>query len=142
LAGCVGWDWASLQLNDGRELMVYRMRRADGSCDPVGTTMASIDIKGAVTHYDASQFSWSITRRWTSPQTKAVYPIGVVIETQGQRLELRPVQDAQELDNPITGLAYWEGACDVLDPQGNVIGRAFLELAGYAGDLARHLRGR
>ena len=26
-----GWDWFSIQLSDNRELMLYRMRRADGS---------------------------------------------------------------------------------------------------------------
>ena len=29
-----GWDWFSIQLSDQRELMLYRMRRADGSHDP------------------------------------------------------------------------------------------------------------
>lgn len=28
-----GWDWCCLQLNDGREIMAYRMRRKDGSQD-------------------------------------------------------------------------------------------------------------
>lgn len=140
--GQVGWDWASLQLNDGREVMVYRMRRTDGSSDPAGTTLAWIDKAGAVTHVNAGQFTWTATRTWTSPTTKAVYPIGARIATQGQTFELRPVHDSQELGGEITGLAYWEGACDVLDVEGKVIGRAFLELAGYAGDLAEHLRGR
>ena len=40
----------------------------------------------------------------------------------------------------ITGLAYWEGACRVLDEQGAEIGAACLELTGYAGDLRRGLR--
>ncbi|HXU46332.1 MAG TPA: carotenoid 1,2-hydratase, partial [Thermoanaerobaculia bacterium] len=30
----VGWDWLALQLDDGRELMLYRLRRRDGSADP------------------------------------------------------------------------------------------------------------
>ena len=30
-AGQVGWDRAGIQLNDGREIMAYRMRREDGS---------------------------------------------------------------------------------------------------------------
>src|SRR3974390_1090039 len=29
-----GWDWISAQLNDGAELMLYRMRKKDGSADP------------------------------------------------------------------------------------------------------------
>jgi predicted secreted hydrolase len=51
------------------------------------------------------------------------------------------VQD-QEQGGEITGLPYWEGACDVLDAQGQVIGRAFLELAGYAGNLQKYLGGQ
>ncbi|MFZ4594497.1 MAG: lipocalin-like domain-containing protein [Verrucomicrobiaceae bacterium] len=138
--GQVGWDWASLQLNDGHEVMVYRMRRADGSSDPNGSTLAWVGKDGYATH--TSAFTWQPLRTWTSPKSKAVYPIATRIETHDAVFELRPLADNQELSNPITGLAYWEGACDVLDAKGQVIGSAFLELAGYGGDLARHLRGK
>ena len=30
----IGWDWFSLQLEDGREVMVYTIRRSDGPVDP------------------------------------------------------------------------------------------------------------
>ncbi len=30
----VGWDWFALQLSDGRDVMIYRLRRRDGSIDP------------------------------------------------------------------------------------------------------------
>lgn len=140
--GQVGWDWASLQFNDGREMMVYRMRRADGSSDSAGTILAWIDKSGAVTHLDSSQFTWTTARTWTSPKTKAVYPIGARISTQNQTVELRPLSETQELGGEISGLPYWEGACDIVDPQGKVLGRAFLELAGYAGDLSGHLLGK
>ena len=30
----VGWDWLSLQLDDGSDLMVFRLRRQDGTVDP------------------------------------------------------------------------------------------------------------
>ena len=29
-----GWDWLSIQLADGRELMLYQLRRADGIARP------------------------------------------------------------------------------------------------------------
>lgn len=139
--GQVGWDWASMQLNDGREVMVYRIRRTDGTSDPAGTTLAWIDKTGGVRHIDATKFTWTATRTWTSPKTKAAYPIEARIEAEGQTFVLRPLHDAQELGGEVSGLPYWEGACDVLDSRGAVIGRAFLELAGYAGDLAGRLRG-
>lgn len=140
--GQVGWDWASLQLNDGTEVMVYRMRRADGSSDPAGTSLAWIDKQGGVRQIGAGDFRWTATRRWTSPRTKADYPIGARIEAEGRTFELRPLRGDQELGSEVSGLPYWEGACDVLDAHGQVIGRAFLELAGYAGNLASHLKAR
>lgn len=137
----VGWDWASLQLNDGREFMVYRMRRRDGSNDPAGTTLAQIKKDGSVEQIDASGFTWEPKRTWKSPVSGASYPIEARIISHGEVFDLKPLFDAQELDGAISGLPYWEGACDVHDASGKTIGRAFLELAGYAGDLARHLRG-
>jgi predicted secreted hydrolase len=136
--GQVGWDWAAIQLNDGQEIMAYRMRRADGSTDPY-STLASIDTNGSVTHHSAVQFDWQPTAHWTSPRTFARYPNEVKVTWAGRSLQLRPVAKDQEQGGSITGLPYWEGACDVVDEKRQVIGRAFLELAGYAGDLSRHL---
>ena len=138
----VGWDWASLQLHDGREVMVYRMRRKDGSSDPAGSTFALISKAGDVEHRDLTHFTWTNTHTWTSPRSQATYPIAPRIESAGEVFQLRPLMDDQELGGTITGLAYWEGACDVLNADGKVIGRAFLELAGYAGNLAQHLRSK
>ena len=44
----IGWDWFSLQLSDGSELMVYLMRRADGGIDPFssGTLIARTGRRG------------------------------------------------------------------------------------------------
>ena len=41
--GQVGWDWFSLQFDDGMELMVFQIRQADGSIDPFssGTVIGS-----------------------------------------------------------------------------------------------------
>ncbi len=140
--GQVGWDWASIQLNDGTEVMVYRMRLADGSSDPNGTTLAWIDKAGTVRHIGSSSFQWTPGEKWTSPKSQASYPIRPVIEAEGRTFRLVPLQPEQEIHGEVTGLSYWEGACDVWDAEGRVIGRAFLELAGYSGDLGRHLRGR
>ena len=138
----VGWDWACMQLDDGREIMAYRLRRRDGSTDPSGTTLAQVRQDGTIDQIDATGFTWQPKRTWTSPATGAVYPVDVRINTRGDVFDLKPLSDAQELDGSISGLPYWEGACDVFDAAGKKIGRSFLELAGYAGDLARHLRGQ
>lgn len=137
-AGQVGWDWAALQLKDGREIMVYRMRRKDGILDPA-STLALIDPQGKVRQLPSAAFTWKVLGTWKSPRNGAEYPNHVQIHFEGETLELKPLAADQEQDGGITRLPYWEGACDVLDSHGQPTGRAFLELAGYAGDLAGHL---
>ena len=141
----VGWDWACLQLRNGHEVMVYRMRRKDGSADPF-STLAWINPEGLVRHVHADAFIFKTVGTWRSPQTRAEYPAAFEISAldpgTGQRARWRliPLARDQELNGRITGLAYWEGACRVLNEQGVEVGSAFIELAGYAGDLSRSLR--
>ena len=136
--GQVGWDWAAIQLKDGREVMVYRMRRADGSTD-AASTLTWISKDAALKKAD---FTWKPLAMWKSPHSGAEYPNRVQIESDGSVFELRPMAQDQEQGGSITGLPYWEGACDVLNERGELIGRAFLELAGYAGNLRQYLGGK
>ena len=133
----VGWDWAGIQFNDGREVMFYRMRLRDGSSDPA-SSLTWVDRAGAPRKSD---FKWEVMERWTSPASGAVYPVGVRLTTtdpaSGKPVVLRliPLTNNQELIGQIDGLAYWEGACRVLDAEGREIGSAYLELTGYAKSL-------
>ena len=136
--GQAGWDWAAIQLRDGREIMVYRMRRLDGSMD-AASTFTWIEKDGTLRAVEHDAFTWEALATWRSPHTQAEYPNRVRITTAGAAFELRPLVMDQEQGGSISGLPYWEGACDVLDAEGVVVGRAFLELAGYSGDLRRHL---
>jgi predicted secreted hydrolase len=136
-----GWDWAALQLKDGREIMVYRLRLKQGGMDP-HSTLAWVNEKAEVKHFKPEAFRWEELRYWQSPITQARYPIEVKLHTQdpatGKALSftLQPLSDAQEQTGSLGGTAYWEGACRVLNEQGEDVGSAFLELAGYTGDLA------
>lgn len=137
----LGWDWASLQLNDGREIMTYRLRKQDGSTDPF-SQLAWVDAKGVVTNFNSTQFTWSNVRTWKSPTTGAVYPVHVRLTTtdpatgQPASFTLEPILLQQELSGALGGIPYWEGACHVLNDQGANVGSAYLELTGYAGSLA------
>ncbi len=141
----VGWDWASIQLDDGREIMAYRMRRTDGSSDPY-STLAWIDRDGAVSHVGPDSFTFTARSTWTSPLTRAIYPTRPTLRTRdplsGEMREFRlePLADAQELTGAIGGVPYWEGACRVLDEHGRELGSAYLELTGYTGDLRATLQ--
>ena len=136
--GQTGWDWASLQLKDGREVMAYVMRRKDGTAD-AASTLAVIERDGKVRHLPSDACQMEALSTWKSPRNGAEYPIRVRIRFEDESFELKPLADDQEHDGGITRLPYWEGACDVIDARGQIVGRAFLELAGYAGDLTGHL---
>lgn len=144
-AGQVGWDWASLQLHDGRELMLYRLRRADGGTDPF-STLAWVGRDGRVRHFGPERFRMEPLARWRSPRTGGDYPLGFRLTVPaadgegGLTLRLEPLMRDQELSGAIGGVPYWEGACRVLDAEGRHVGEAFVELTGYAGDLAGRLR--
>jgi predicted secreted hydrolase len=133
-AGQTGWDWAAIQLRDGREIMVYRMRRQDGTTD-AASTLAIVSRDGTVRHLGRDAFTWEVLETWKSTRNGAEYPIRLRLRFENEVLELRPLAPDQEQNGGITRLPYWEGACDVIAPSGQVAGRAFLELAGYAGDL-------
>ena len=136
-----GWDWASLQLNDGREIMAYRLREMDGSTDPF-SQLAWVDAQGGVTNRNSTQFTWTTVRTWKSPATGGVYPVQVKLATidpiSGKPVSftLEPIILPQELSGALGGVPYWEGACHVLDEQGAKVGSAYLELTGYVGSLA------
>ncbi|RBP45137.1 putative secreted hydrolase [Roseimicrobium gellanilyticum] len=139
--GQVGWDWAALQFHDGTEMMVYRMRRADGSTD-AASKLVLIGKDSTQRALKADAFSWKEITTWQSPRSGAKYPIEVEVAIEQTAYRLRPLARDQEQGGDITGLPYWEGACDILDAQGKIVGRAFLELAGYAGNLRKHLSGK
>ena len=141
----VGWDWACLHLKDGRSVMVYQMRRADGKADRF-STLAWVDAKGRVESVGSEGFRLSPRGFWKSPRTGAEYPSGMELATidpqtkEEVKWQIIPLARDQELTGRVTGLAYWEGGCRVVNGGGEEIGSAFLELTGYSGNLARSLR--
>ena len=86
-AGQVGWDWFSIQLEQGSELMVFQIRRDNGTIDPYssGTYVA----ENGVTH-DISwgEFEILVVDTWRSPDTGAVYPSQWQLRIPSQNLEL------------------------------------------------------
>lgn len=133
-AGQVGWDWAGLRLRDGRSLMAYRIRRADGSADP-WSTLTEVDAQGQVAR---STRAWTMTARgqWRSPRSGTTYPASMAIRAWGETWVLEPLLADQELrTRRSNGISYWEGACRVRDGAGAEVGEGYLELTGYAGSL-------
>lgn len=132
--GQVGWDWLSVQFTDGRELMLYQLRLADGRADPA-STLTWIDLAGKT---QRAAFTLDVLDRWRSPATGAVYPSRLRLTTTDPatgaavRLFVEPLAKNQELTGALGGIPYWEGACRIRDEAGRDLGSGFLELTGYA----------
>lgn len=139
----VGWDWFSVQLDDNSELMLYLMRRRDGTYDPTssGTIIRS---DGTTQHLRLQDYAVKATGSWKSTHSTATYPMGwkISIPSTGAELEIRPEMQDQELargsDNDVT---YWEGTCTV---QGNIKGKpiageAYVEMTGYAENFSKRI---
>ena len=105
-----GWDWAGINLLDGRSLTAFQMRGKEGGI-----------------HYTSPGSSFRVLRTWRSPRTGVTYPVSM--EVNGLRLE--PLMDDQELDSRAsTGTIYWEGAVSAYRDK-SLLGRGYLELTGY-----------
>jgi len=132
-----GWDWFSLQLDDGTDLMLYLLRRRDGSVDSVsaGTWMPP---DRAATHLTREAFEVRATGRWKSPHSGAEYPQGWTIRLPGRGLVLdveATVPDQELTTGSTGGVVYWEGSVRVKGTRDGkpVRGRGYAELTGYAG---------
>jgi predicted secreted hydrolase len=128
-----GWDWLSLRLSDGRDLMVFALRDTTGAPDVAHATVVSSD--GEVRWLDPGPRALEPTRHWTSAETGARYPVAwrVRVPEAGIDLIVEAFADAQENVGPRSGVIYWEGAVRASGP-GNLRGEGYLEMTGYGPD--------
>ena len=132
-----GWDWFSLQFADGTELMIYQLRRRDGTTDPAssGTWIAA---DGTTRHLTRDDMKLTPTRTWTSPQTTGRYPVGWQIEIPSLALSARVSTPVETQELTLPPVIYWEGLIDIAATRAGrpVTGHGYLELTGYAGEIA------
>jgi predicted secreted hydrolase len=124
-----GWDWFSLQLQDGADLMYYQLRRKDGGADPNSRGL-HIAANGARTELNARSLQLKPLDWWQDPEGKR-YPIAweMRLNDLGQRWRIQALIPDQLMD---LSVRYWEGAVDVIDLESKaLLGRGYLEMAGY-----------
>ena len=146
-----GWDWFAIQLSDGRELMLYQLRRGDnrgggGSRDP-RSSGTLVDRAGQTTHLANADFTLTQGRAQFKSRNGAVYPIEWTVTIPSQRINLKvttPLSDQELSLERSTGIAYWEGMIDVSGTANGtaVNGYGYLEMTGYHGSLGRVLSSR
>lgn len=131
-----GWDWVSVQLSDDTELMLYRMRKKDGSVDPFSSG-TFVDAKGRCVHLRSSDFSMTPAgETWKSPETGTTYPIEWRLSAQkvGLYLTCKTRLKSQELvSQSKIAPNYWEGAMEFAGRREMtpVQGVGYLEMTGY-----------
>ena len=131
----VGWDWMSVQLDDGTELMLYGMRGHDGRHGEFSSGTV-VNADGRPRHLDAAEFSLVPGRTWRSPETGAVYPVAwnVEIPSLGLTLACEPLMDGQEVVSERGSTpTYWEGAVRYAGHrrEASIVGVGYLEMTGY-----------
>lgn len=129
-----GWDWLSVQFKDGSELMLYRMRRKEGSIDPYSSG-SYVNANGRSRFLSSRDFVMTPAGDiWTSPETKAAYPLRwhvVVPELHLDFYVTTPLR-SQEMTGKF-GPSYWEGAIDSAGARkdSRARGVGYLEMTGY-----------
>ena len=134
--GSVGWDWFSLQLDDGSALMLFQIRRDDGSIEPYSSA-SFISNDGALQTLGHEEWQLDVLDTWTSPHSGGEYPAhwrlripSIALDPEG-----RPMMADQELN---VSTIYWEGASEFSGTLSGepVTARGYVEMTGYAGTPA------
>lgn len=133
-----GWDWFGLRLSDGRDIMLYVLRRHDGSMDVASGTV--IEPDGRTQQIGIRDMEITVERWWKSPKSSGRYPSRWVIRLSNFQISLliESLMANQELiTRESTGVTYWEGA---VAGKGQSKGQAvtcegYVELTGYAGTM-------
>lgn len=137
-AQAVGWDWVGINLFDGGALTAFRLRDASGAAMWDGGSFRHPSMNEGLRPYVFSRREavFQAVRGWTSPVTKATYPVEWLLRTPADNYVLRALLDNQELDSRgSTGTVYWEGLSDLFDSNRRHVGRGYLEMTGYAKPL-------
>ncbi|MAO65233.1 MAG: carotenoid 1,2-hydratase [Balneola sp.] len=126
-----GWDWFSIQLSNGYDLMYYQLRNADGSVSRF-TVGSLIDPEGNKTTITPEDVELEVLDRWTSPHSGALYPSQwkMSIPKYDIQLELATLFPDQEMD---VSVRYYEGTLSVSGQMGGeqIGGNGFIEMTGY-----------
>lgn len=129
--GAVGWDWFSLQLDNGAALMFFQIRREDGSLQ-AQSSGTFVFPDGTTEPVDLAAWELEVTDRWTSPSSGATYPAGWIIRIDSLDLTLEgePLLADQELN---VSTVYWEGAVQFEGTWQGAPVRAtgYVEMTGY-----------
>ena len=133
----LGWDWFSLQFEDGSDLMLFQIRTKGGGRDP-NSAGTFVDAQGAVTSLAEADFTLDPVDTWSSTESGGQYPVTwrITIPRLQMQFDVSAALNDQELSlKPIMYL----GGIDSRERHSgdkDIRGSGYLEMTGYAGPLA------
>jgi predicted secreted hydrolase len=131
-----GWDWFSLQFEDGPALMLFQLRERGGETSE-SSSGSFIPDDGRVQSLQKKDFEINVIEQWRSPHTQGLYPSAweIRLTTPACVLQAKPRMADQELNFP--AVTYWEGAVRFEGTCGGVAvrGNGYVELTGYVGNV-------
>ncbi|OPY05514.1 MAG: Hydroxyneurosporene synthase (CrtC) [Syntrophaceae bacterium PtaB.Bin038] len=135
----VGWDWFSIHLSDGRDMMLYFLRKNDGTVE-TESSGTLVEADGRPRHLELGEIRVETLSTWTSPKSGGRYPNRWRIRIPAAAIDLTiaPIVAAQELvTEGSTGVTYWEGAVDGKGTSDGspVTCEGYVEMTGYTGSL-------
>ncbi|MCI0888330.1 MAG: lipocalin family protein, partial [Chloroflexi bacterium] len=125
----IGWDWASVQLDDGTDLMLTRVFDAGGVTVESYATLRQGD--GPARLLSVGEFTFAPAGpTWTSERTGTSYATiwRVAVPGAVDELTLEPLVGGNEFVSAARGLVYWEAGVEVRASDGRVVGQGFVEL--------------
>ena len=133
--GGIGWDWLSLNLNDGSELMVSVVWEQDES-KHIATYGTYVPANSAPIHLLSNDLILDPTGTWTSSVTGGAYPMGWKLRVNSLELDLilTPTTEEAEFSNSaFIPVVYWEGSVAASGTRNDipVRGKGFVEMVGY-----------
>jgi predicted secreted hydrolase len=139
-----GWDWFSLQLSNNAELMIYLLRKKDGTYSEASSG-TFVNASGKVDHIDYDAIGLEILDHWKSPRTGVVYPSSWQLKVQPLQLHLNIVPNLQdqELQTPeSTRVIYWEGSVSTSGSSAgqSISGEGYVEMTGYGGGMNERMQ--
>lgn len=118
-----GWNWFSLQFDDGQELMYYELIDQNGAPHPYSAGNWT-DTAARQTYVTPDEVNLVPLSTWTSPNGTD-YVTSWELGYAGRRWRVEALLEDQWMD---TSLPYWEGAVIVREADsGTPVGRGYLE---------------
>jgi predicted secreted hydrolase len=131
-----GWDWFSLELSNGTDLVLYQLRTTATTVSRNSSGTLRLP-NGETRHLPASSFTLTPLDHWTSDASGARYPVAWKIEIPLKQIVLHVTTPLKNQELRLAPVTYWEGAITAAGTHGGspVTARGYLELTGYDAPL-------